>query len=100
MEANHLCSQAFEVTTGAMPEERNTMLNEARSERTHDETLEQSFPASDPPAGSGITGSESSDKASDRRTSEDKPTGTPTSDRHESETTHQREDEVKLRRQQ
>jgi hypothetical protein len=59
--------------------------------------LEESLPALDPPAGSRITGDESSDNPSDQRTSQDKPTGTPTSDRHATETTHQRQDESEPR---
>jgi hypothetical protein len=69
------------------------MSNEAHSQRTRDKTLEESFPASDPPANSGIAGADSPDKRSDQRTSQDKPTGTTTSDRHQAETAHQRETE-------
>jgi hypothetical protein len=63
------------------------------SERTHDKTLEDSFPASDPPANSGITGAEDPTKPSHKRPVE--PTGTPTSDRHATETVHYWEDEQK-----
>jgi hypothetical protein len=56
------------------------------SERTHDKTLENSFPASDPPANSGITGAEDPTKPSRKRHIE--PTSTPTSDRHATETVH------------
>jgi hypothetical protein len=63
------------------------------SDRTRDKALEDSFPASDPPATSGVTGSERPDKPSHERTIEEKPTGTPTSDRHGTETAHQWEDE-------
>jgi hypothetical protein len=45
------------------------------SEPTHDKTLEDSFPASDPPANSGITGAEDPTKPSHKRHIE--PTGTP-----------------------
>jgi hypothetical protein len=66
-----------------------------RSERDHDETLKDSFPASDPPAHSGITGGEPPEKPPEERIIEERPTGTPTSDRHATETAHQSEDEEK-----
>jgi hypothetical protein len=65
------------------------------SERKQDKTLEDSFPASDPPARSGITGAEGPDKPSHKRTIDERPTGTPTSDRHATETAHHWEDEQK-----
>ena len=65
------------------------------SERKEDKTLEDSFPASDPPARSGITGDDRPEKPSDERDIEERPTGTPNSDRHASETAHQWEDEHK-----
>lgn len=81
------------------------MANEPRSEHDRDKTLEDSFPASDPPANSGITGPgrgasaakgmDKPDKAPDKRTVEEQPTGTPTSDRHATETAHQWEHEDK-----
>lgn len=54
-----------------------------------------SFPASDPPSYSGITGTGNPAKKPppQERDPESKPTGTPTSDRHATETTHQREDQ-------
>ena len=55
-------------------------MSKARSERARDNALEKSFPASHPPAGSGITGDESSDKPPDQRISQDKPTGRPSRD--------------------
>jgi hypothetical protein len=67
------------------------MSSNTRAEQSHDKTLEQSFPASDPPARSGITGSEKPDKAADQRDIEQQPKGTPTSDRHAAETAHHRE---------
>lgn len=55
-----------------------------------DRASEGSFPASDPPSHSGITGA----GQPRRKAPKDEPTGTPTSDRHATETTHQREDQV------
>ncbi len=66
-----------------------------RTERAQDKALEDTFPASDPPANSGITGGEVPAKPSHERGIEAIPTGLPTSDRHATETAHQREDEVK-----
>jgi hypothetical protein len=71
------------------------MSSQTDSERARDQTVEDSFPASDPPANSGITGAERPDKPSHRRDIDEKPTGTPTSDRHAAETAHQWEDENK-----
>lgn len=63
------------------------------SDDDHDKTLEDSFPASDPPANSGITGPGEPNKPPDRRDTSEQPTGTPTSDRHATETAHQWEHE-------
>jgi hypothetical protein len=52
------------------------MSSKTRTERSHDKTLEQSFPASDPPAHSGITGSEQPDKSVDQRDIHQQPTET------------------------
>jgi hypothetical protein len=71
------------------------MPTQAHRERARDKTLEESFPASDPPANSGITGGERPDKPSHQRDHAEKPTGTPTSDRHGAETAHHWEDENK-----
>jgi hypothetical protein len=65
------------------------------SESARDKTLEDTFPASDPPANSGITGAERPDKPPNNREHDERPTGTPTSDRHATETAHQWEDETK-----
>jgi hypothetical protein len=65
------------------------------SERKHDETLKETFPASDPAADSGITGTGRPDKPSHERSVDERPTGTPNSDRHATETAHQWEDEDK-----
>lgn len=59
----------------------------------HDKVVEDSFPASDPPANSGITGVGRPDRPSHERSIQERPTGTPTSDRHATETAHQWEDE-------
>jgi hypothetical protein len=65
-----------------------------------DQNLKDSFPASDPPANSGITGAEPAGaeppkKPPEDRTIEEVPTGLPTSDRHATETAHQWEHETK-----
>ena len=68
-----------------------TELRRDRSDRDHDKALEDSFPASDPASASGITGAE----APEERGIEQRPTGTPTSDRHAAETAHRWEHEEK-----
>ncbi len=78
------------------------------TERQYDKTVADTFPASDAPANSGITGTEPSKrqgdgKAQDRGATHERgdharPTGTPTSDRHATETAHSWEDEVKPHR--
>ncbi len=65
------------------------------SERKRDDALKDTFPASDPPASSGTTGVGRPDKPSHERNIEERPTGTPTSDRHATETAHHWEDEHK-----
>jgi hypothetical protein len=62
-------------------------------EHRRDKTLEDSFPASDPPANSGITGAGTPHRASRDRSIDERPTGTPNSDRHATETAHQWENE-------
>ena len=57
------------------------------AEHEHDKTLEDTFPASDAPANSGITGAEPPEITS----TDPIPTGTPTSDRHGAETAHHEE---------
>lgn len=68
------------------------------TEHAYDKTVADTFPASDPPANSGITGAEPkpTDKPREPHERDDqaRPTGTPTSDRHATETAHAREDEV------
>lgn len=54
--------------------------HEHQTEQDHDKVLEDSFPASDPPANSGVTGAEPPANTSEI------PTGRPTSDRSGAET--------------
>jgi hypothetical protein len=70
------------------------------ADRRHDTTIEDSFPASDPPANSGIVGPRVRHAAtgarppSHQRDDADRPKGTPTDKRHATETAHAREDEA------
>ncbi len=73
----------------------------SEQEQHVDRTVEDSFPASDPPSHSGITGAGRPANRSDRRrepthqrNDDARPTGTPNSDRHAMETAHQWEDET------
>jgi hypothetical protein len=66
-----------------------------QKQRRYDKTLEDSFPASDPPASTGITGAEPPAKPPHQRGIDERPTGTPNSDRHATETAHQWEHEKK-----
>jgi hypothetical protein len=66
-------------------------MTRQRSDRAQDKNLEDTFPASDPPANSGVTGAEP--PASSQQKDGDKPTGRPTSDRHATETAHHSEQE-------
>jgi hypothetical protein len=77
---------------GTEPKEISSMATRRQHDKmdhAQDRAVEDSFPASDPPANSGITGPEPADKPSHKRTVEARPTGTPTSDRHAAETAHQ-----------
>ena len=65
----------------------------ATQEDDHDKTLEDTFPASDPPANTGITGAEPTDTPAGEHDEAAIPTGRPTSDRYATETAHQSEDE-------
>jgi hypothetical protein len=79
-----------------------------RADEEHDRTLEESFPASDPPASTGITGPRVKDsdrlrqytksRAKDTRGDQAHPKGTSTNERHATETAHQREHEDRPRR--
>lgn len=70
------------------------MATSEHSDRRRDKALKDSFPASDPPANSGVTGAEPPDKPSNERNEAEVPTGTPHSDRHGTETVHHWEHEV------
>ena len=72
------------------------MTSDQREKKTQDrvdQTSSDSFPASDPPSHSGITGP-GKPPTGPQRGDEDRPTGTPTSNRHANETSHQSEDEL------
>jgi len=70
-----------------------------KDEAKHDQAVEDSFPASDPPATSGITGPRVASRERTRRDApnsrdEDaRPKGIPTHERHATETPFQRENE-------
>ncbi len=70
-----------------------------KDEAKQDQAVEDSFPASDPPATSGITGPrvdspERTRRPALRNRDEDaRPKGTPTDDRHATETAYQGEQE-------
>ena len=67
------------------------------SERRYDKTVADTFPASDPPANSGVTGAEPSRRQGEQPAGTEEPTaeptGRPTSDRHKTETAGESEDE-------
>jgi hypothetical protein len=71
------------------------MPRHAQDERNREKALEDSFPASDPPANTGVTGAGTPDKPSHTRGMDERPTGTPNSDRHAAETAHGWEHEEK-----
>jgi hypothetical protein len=82
-------SQATGIDAG----KGTAMAKPTHPEHRRDKTLEDSFPASDPPANSGITGAGTPHRASRDRSIDERPTGTPNSDRHATETAHQWENE-------
>jgi hypothetical protein len=61
----------------------------------HDRTVEDSFPASDPPGNTGITGPRAvrPRQAPHKRDDDTRPKGTPNHDRHAAETAYQWEHE-------
>lgn len=61
----------------------------------HDRTVEDSFPASDPPANTGVTGPRATQRrpAPHKRDDDSRPKGTPNHDRHVTETAYQWEHE-------
>jgi hypothetical protein len=63
-----------------------------REQEKQDQAGKDSFPASDPPANSGITGPLVPSDRSDERKDDARPKGTPTHDRHATETAYHRED--------
>lgn len=71
-----------------------TPQDSEKLDRQQDDAVEDSFPASDPPANSGIAGPEPSDSPAGAGTTPE-PTGTPISDRHGTETAHHEEPDVK-----
>jgi hypothetical protein len=62
-------------------------------DRERDNSLDGSSPASDRPANAGSTGTGAPNRPSHERGIDERPTGTPTSDRHATETAHQWEHE-------
>jgi hypothetical protein len=64
----------------------------AKSDERYDKTVADTFPASDPPANSGITGPDDNAGRAPQKPfksgDEDRPTGRPTSDRHDTEVAH------------
>jgi hypothetical protein len=67
------------------------MTTQPRTEKALDKTVEDSFPASDPPASTGITGPGATDTHPGKTQTTPIPTGLPTSDRYGAETAHHQE---------
>lgn len=65
----------------------------SKTERQQDKAVEDTFPASDAPANSGITGAEPSGTTSTDANTDAIPTGRPISDRYEMETAHHSEED-------
>jgi hypothetical protein len=73
-----------------MASERRDQPGVGKNKDKVDRASADSFPASDPPSYSGITGAGNPEN---KRARQAKPTGSPTSDRHATETAQQREDQ-------
>jgi hypothetical protein len=70
------------------------MTSQPSKEKRLDETAKESFPASDPPASTGITGPGKGSAGSGPGETEPIPTGHPHSDRYATETAHHTEEDV------
>jgi len=68
-----------------------------RQDEKQDQAVEDSFPASDPPANSGIVGPRATRPQPQDRDDDTRPKGTPTDDRHRTETAYQRENQKRPR---
>jgi hypothetical protein len=79
-----------------------TQQQRDEAERKRDKTIEDSFPASDPPANTGIVGPGTGENSNVRHRApeepgiDERPTGQPSSGRHTAETAHAREDKVQV----
>ena len=71
------------------------MSKPPEGDKSHDKTLEDTFPASVAPANVGITGAEPPEPRLDSPNTDELPTGWPTSDRYATETASQAENEDK-----
>jgi hypothetical protein len=69
------------------------MNPDPNDQEKHDRAVEDSFPASDPPATGGVTGPRVVPPRQDGEDEEAKPKGRPTDERHVTETGYQRQDE-------
>jgi hypothetical protein len=65
-------------------------MSASERDEKQDRAVEDSFPASDPPASSGIIGPRATPRRSHQRDEDGRPKSTPTHDRHAGETAYQR----------
>ena len=81
-------------------------MTSRRMDERHDRAVDDSFPASDAPASTGITGTRAQHPAvtptvrkssPDRRGENSRPKGSPTDERHATETAYQDEDKERPR---